>query len=58
MQCRRLMPVYGILRRSLWSGSEPLSTSDPEVFNLLKQEKKRQVQIQFNFDYWSIRLLI
>ncbi|KAL5265894.1 hypothetical protein ACHWQZ_G006519 [Mnemiopsis leidyi] len=32
------------LRRSLWTGNEPLSESDPEVFNLLKHEKRRQVE--------------
>ena len=43
MLCRRFISVHGLIKRSLWTGSEPLNTSDPDVYNLLKQEKKRQV---------------
>ena len=29
-------------RAALWTGQEPLEIDDPEIFNLIKDEKKRQ----------------
>jgi hypothetical protein len=43
LQMRRLQSTLHLVKRSLWTGSESLSESDPEMYNLLKLEKKRQV---------------
>ena len=40
---RRFPLTWNLVKRSLWTGTEPLSTSDPEMFELLKKERRRQV---------------
>ena len=34
----------GAGRRQLWTGQESLEQDDPEMFSLVQQEKRRQVQ--------------
>ena len=43
LKIRRFQSTLKLVKRALWTGSEPLSESDPELHNLLKLEKKRQV---------------
>ena len=33
-----------ILRRTIWTGQEALEDDDPEMYDLIKQEKDRQVR--------------
>jgi len=35
--------VRCVAARSVWTGRTPLSEADPELSNIIKQEKKRQV---------------
>ena len=44
LQARRLTSLVGALRRSKWTGCEPLSESDPQMYDLLTKEKRRQVE--------------
>ncbi|XP_015781487.1 serine hydroxymethyltransferase, mitochondrial [Tetranychus urticae] len=42
MRRSSLINCYHILRRTMWTGNEPLSSSDPEMWNLIRREKDRQ----------------
>ena len=39
----RLAPTIGSSQRFLWTGQEPLSQDDPEMWKLIKEEKQRQL---------------
>ncbi|WAR04358.1 GLYM-like protein [Mya arenaria] len=44
LQVLRLAPSSRLAVRSLWTGKSPLSESDPELYGIIKNEKKRQVE--------------
>ena len=64
--CRRGLLLQPSVRRgrpaSAWTGAEPLSVDDPEVWALLKEEKERQrsgleLIASENFCRWKMRMI-